>query len=100
MEPYQSDKPKNVFTILELNKTIVAACPKTALKKAVRKIVHQIKSTKKNIFDMKDMHITLADSNGKKHAYIISIVKTDEVPSSVYYKLDYGIEIYKKQANI
>ena len=95
-----------VFTIIEFkNLQIKAINSITALRKSVRYLITTSKKRepKINIFDkFKNINITVKDVESEKQTmYIISIVKPISGKSkSIYYKLEYEIEVYRKLANI
>ena len=90
------------YTIKQLNNlTVSATTPLGALRKAIRKLVNNIKKQGGDIYEIKNEKFNIASENSESAAseYIISIVKSKQ-EKSIYYKLDYEIEIYKKLNNI
>lgn len=97
--------PKNTYICLQLkNMQVIGQNPLIALRKCIRKLIYNAKQKQKDvdIFAVfKDIKITLlcCQTNKQIH-YIVSIVKPTKPNLSLYYKLDYELEIYRKLQNI
>lgn len=89
------------FRIQELKNTVVSAkSPLIALRKAIRKVVSVMELKGKDIFEMVNQSITLVNEYGEEQTYLVSIVPYDGKQKSIYYKLNYEIEVYKKLNNL
>lgn len=97
---------KNIYLCPQLNNmAIIGQNPLTAIRKCVRKLILNAKTKKKDIdifSTFKNIHLSLVSpTDGKRNDYIISIIKLDEnTPKSIYYKMEYSIELYRKLKNI
>lgn len=92
------------YSISELNSLMVKGkTPIHALKKAIRKVVSNVKKRGENIFTIQNERLTIKClETDKESIYIFTIIKKEDFNNqrSLYYQLEYDIEIYKKLNNI
>lgn len=86
------------------NLIVKGKSPLVALRKIVRRCINKMKKCDSRIDIFSQINkrpFTLIDEHGKVLEYIVSIIKDeDNTFKSLYYKVDYRMEIYKKLTDI
>lgn len=94
---------KRTYKVVELNNSeFIGSNFNDIVRKSMRKLVSSARAKKKdiNIFEtFKNIKLTIIETETAKEAhFLVNIIKNVSSKKSLYYKFDYNVEVYKRQA--